>query len=244
MVNVSVVIPYGVTGCPYRSAALAWVMGWWRDRHPDWQVVVSTPHAGGDPWCKAAAVADAMRDAVGRVVVVADADVVCDGVGPAVEQVLTGRHPWAVPHHGVFRLTRAATDAVHAGAALPDVRQPRSLIRHLVGESHRGVVGGGLVVIPREVWPRVPLDARFRGWGQEDLAWGWALARCEGPPWRGSAPLVHLWHPPAERASRVQGSTDSMRLWNRYRRAYTAAEVVALLDEPGARPGKKSPPRC
>jgi hypothetical protein len=83
----------------------------------------------------------------------------------------------------------------------------------------------------------VPLDARFTGWGQEDMAWGWALTRVLGAPWHGLAPLLHLWHPPQERSTRVVGSSAGMRLWERYRRAYTAGEVLVLLDEVGARPG-------
>jgi hypothetical protein len=235
MVAVSVCIPWGDSGCEHRRAALGHVMAWYRQHHPWWQLIVSDPAAAAQPWCKAAAAADAIASAAGDTIVVADADVLCDGIGAAVDAVVSGRHPWAVPHHGVYRLTPEATACVYAGGEAPDARLPRSLLRGRITESHRGVVGGGLVVLRRALWDRVPLDARFRGWGQEDLAWGWALARVAGPPWRGMAPLYHLWHPPAQRADRARGSADSVHLWDRYRRSYTGDEVLALLAEPGAR---------
>jgi hypothetical protein len=152
-----------------------------------------------------------------------------------VEQVARGRAPWAVPHSSVYRLNPATTERVLAGAPFPDLSGPHSLLRGSVSEFHKGVAGGGLVVLPRALWDSCPLDARFTGWGQEDLAWGWALTRLHGAPWRGNAPLIHLWHPPQARNSRMAGSEESMWLWHRYRAAYSAAAVRDLLQEPGAR---------
>lgn len=236
MTGVTVVVPWR-GGCPWRDRAWAWLAGWWAQRHPGWQVI--TTSVGGDPggpWCKAAAVAAALPRADGEVLVVADADVLCPDVAAAVDAVAAGDRPWAVPHYAVYRLTPTATERVYEHGTFPDIAGPRSLLRGQISEAHRGVAGGGMVVVPRAGWDACPLDARFTGWGQEDLAWGWALTRVLGAPWRGPAPLIHLWHPPQPRANRVAGSPASMTLWGRYRRAYTAADVRALLDEPGARP--------
>ena len=41
---------------------------------------------------------------------------------------------------------------------------------------------GTLLVIPREMVLDVPPDVRFKGWGQEDEAWGGALKRLVGNP--------------------------------------------------------------
>lgn len=232
--GVTVVVPWR-PGCPHRAAAWDWVSRWYARAHPDWEVIASGDGTTGGPWCKAAAVAAALPYARGGTLVVADADVVCAGIAAAVDAVASGLHPWAVPHYAVYRLTPPATETVLAGGPFPDVRAPRSLLRGHISEIHRGVKGGGLVVLPRKGWDAVPLDARFTGWGQEDLAWGWALTRVLGQPWRGPVPLLHLWHPPQPRTTRVAGSTDSMALWSRYRSAYTAAEVTAILAEPGAR---------
>lgn len=232
--NVTVVVPWRAGGCSWREAAWGYLTGWYRETHPGWQIL-ATPDMEDGPWCKAAAVAAALPRADGEILVVADADVVCAGLTAAVEAVATGAYPWAVPHYGVYRLTPMATLAVYDGQPFPDIGQPRSLLRDKVAEHHRGVPGGGLVVLPRYVWDEVPLDARFVGWGQEDLAWGCALTRVLGGGWRGMSPLMHLWHPPQKRQNRVAGSTESMRLYSRYRGAYTAGEILALMAEPGAR---------
>jgi hypothetical protein len=238
-VSVTVVVPWR-GGCEWREAAWRYLSGWWAQNHPTWQVITTTD-AGDGPWCKAAAVAAALPRADGDVIVVADADVLCADIGLAAAVVTAGDAPWAAPHHAVYRLTPQATVRVCNGEPLPDVTGPRTLLRGVLAESHRGVLGGGLVVLPRALWDVCPLDARFTGWGQEDLAWGWALARVAGAGWRGHSPLLHLWHPPQPRANRAAGSAASMELWGRYRRAYTAQDVLDILQEPGARCGHPAP---
>lgn len=76
--TVSVVVPYRPDR-GFRDAAWAYVRRWWATTHPDWRVVTGdAPHGG--PWVKALAVADALPRATGDLLVIADADVVCDGV--------------------------------------------------------------------------------------------------------------------------------------------------------------------
>ncbi|MDH2392319.1 hypothetical protein QCN29_26790 [Streptomyces sp. HNM0663] len=174
------------------------------------------------PWCKAAAVSAALPQAVGDVLVVADADVWCDGVPQAVKAVEDGA-PWAIPHGQVHRLTEAATTAVLGGGPLdgPTVQRP-----------YTGFAGGGIAVLPRATYEDVPLDARFAGWGQEDEAWALALLCLAGRPWRGRARLWHLWHPPQVRTSRRWGSQASRALWQRYHAARADPQAMrTLLDE-------------
>ncbi len=233
--TVTVVVPWR-GGDPDREAALNFVMERYLSRHPSWEIVLTpdTAPPSGE-WVKADAVAAALDEASGDTIVVADADVICDGLSEAVAAVEAGRS-WAVPHHAVYRLTRDMTLRVYDGDALPDTRLPHSLLRGIVAETHKGVAGGGIVVLQRDVWDVCPMDARFRGWGQEDLAWGWALARLFGPPHREMYPMIHLWHTPAARRSRADGSAESIALWKRYRSAYTPDAVLELLAEPGAKP--------
>lgn len=212
----SVVIPWR-SDCPHRKAALAWTVERWRTAGYE-------PLLGGvppGPWCKAAAVADALPRAAEAVLIVADADVWCDGVDDAVAAVLAGA-PWAIPHRKVRRLSQHATAGVLAGGPLVD---------ELVQPAYTGFEGGGMVVLPRALYERAPLDHRFAGWGQEDEAWALALRALAGPPWRGEAPLWHLWHPPQARDSRRWGSPASRALHARYRTARTPEAMAALLGE-------------
>lgn len=222
---VSVLVPWR-PGCPHREAAWTYVRGWWAAEHPDWQVVEGRYDDGA--WRKAAAVADALTRADGDLLVIADADVVCDGVGLAVAAMGQGA-PWAIPHRAVHRLTQAATAAVLAGGPLPDMSVRRA--DQPVREVHSGAAGGGLTVLPRHTYEQVPLDPRFVGWGQEDTSWAHALLVMAGPWWRGTAPLLHLYHPPQPRLSRSVGSRENLNLHRRYRHTSTQQGMAALLAE-------------
>lgn len=217
-VSVSVVVPWRGDG-GHRDAAWAWASARWQDRFPGWQLV--TGSAGDGPWCKAAAIAAALPDASGDVLVLADADVWCEGVLQTVTAVVEGA-AWAIPHDKVHRLDEQATTALLHGGAIterPTLAQP----------PYAGFAGGGMTVLPRATYDRIPLDPRFAGWGQEDQAWALALQALAGPPWRGTAPLWHLWHPPQQRLTRRWGSTDSRALWQRYHDARSDPHAMRAL---------------
>lgn len=238
--SVSVVIPWRSSEF-YRVNNLAYVRAWYAAVYPDWEVVVAELPDGG-PWVKAVAVHAGVQRAAGDVIVVADGDVITPNVGACVDEVADGRAVWAVPHHAVYRLRPYATEDLWMGRReLPDWRVSFTQLRATIAEVHKGVAGGGSVILPRSLWANIPMDARFTGWGQEDLAWGWALTRVHGLPFRPHGPCYHLWHPPQPRLSRSTGSLDSKALYARYSRAYTAAEVAVLLDEPGAHPATVEP---
>ena len=227
--SVSVVIPWRLA--PGRERAHAWVLQRWREHFPSWQVVTGGAPEG--PWRKGAAVRDGLTRATGSTVIVADADVWCDGIEQAVDEVASGRAPWAMPHTLVRRLTEEATDKVLGGElpeGLPTV------------ETHPGMAGGGMVVLPRQTACGVPMDPGFEGWGQEDQAWAVALETLAGPMWRGTADLVHLWHPPADRLTRRVGSPESQARLRRYLDARHRPEAMrALLAEYCTSPLEGSP---
>lgn len=158
------------------------------------------------------------------VVVIADADVVCDPTR-ALEQVRAGA-PWAVPHDQVRRLDQTGTLA-----ALRNFQLDEDL--PLDEPPYRGIECGGMVVAKRETLLDVPPDARFIGWGQEDECWAVALKELVGEPWRGTETLYHLWHPPQDRYTRVRGSIASWDLKIRYMDARGHPEQMRALVEEG-----------
>ena len=162
----------------------------------------------------------------GETIIVADADVICEGISAAVHAVTEQRSPWAIPHRMVYRLTEQATIVAHAIGELPGP-QPRSNFEDV----YQGVAGGGIVVLPRTTIDQVPLDPRFRGWGQEDMSWAHALTMLTGHPWRGMEPLFHLWHEPQNRDKRGVGSAAGRALWDRYRACCTRNDMLALIGE-------------
>jgi hypothetical protein len=86
-----------------------------------------------------------------------------------------------------------------------------------------------MVVLSRESYAKVPLDPRFKGWGQEDESWALALGTLLGRSKRGLADLWHLWHDPAPRQSRDVGSQASMNLHRRYVTANRQPPRMAAL---------------
>jgi hypothetical protein len=218
--SVCVLIPWRTSDCPYRTRALAWVLA--RHAENGWPVVIG--HHDDGPWVKALAVSDALAQTNAETLVVADADVWADGLTEAVERVQDGTH-WAVPHRGVHRLTERATGVLTATGERD--------VTDLAERAYLGVEGGGALVIQRNVYEACPIDPRFAGWGSEDEAHSMALRALYGPPHRSKQPLVHLWHPPQERATRRRGSLESWDLRKRYARAKDNPDAMRALIEEG-----------
>ncbi|MDG4792013.1 NTP transferase domain-containing protein [Micromonospora sp. WMMD1102] len=217
--KVSVLVPYRGDGGS-RDAAWAWVSRRWQAVYPNWELVVGVCPDG--PWRKGAAIRDAASRAAGDVLVVADADCWCDGVAEAVQAAYDGAG-WAIPHHNVHRLTESATARILAGGELHGntTRRP-----------YRGFAGGGMFALRRETLAKVPVDPRFATWGQEDEAAALALGCLAGQPYRGVAPLWHLYHDPAPRLTNYAGSHESLELLKRYKQAARSPKAMrALLAE-------------
>jgi hypothetical protein len=222
---IEAILPFRPDG-DYRARALAYVLDRYEREHPDWTVTVAEfpPDSTGNSWCKAVAAMPAVERSTADVIVLADADVVCDRTGDAVDAIARDGVPYAIPHCAVHRLSEQGTAAVLSGEdwnGQPLDRAP-----------YRGREGGGIVVARRETLLDCPLDARFVGWGREDESLGMALFTLHGPPWRSSAPLLHLWHPPQERVGRKYGSPQTEALFRRYIRARRDKGAMrALLQE-------------
>lgn len=216
-----VIVPWRSNGCQHRIKAWEFVRGLYPLGELGWWAIREAP--GASPWIKASAVMPAVAESRADIVVLADADVWCDGLAAAISAVRDGA-AWAIPHHDVFRLSEAGTAAYMAGAnpLTVDLAQP----------PYPGMQGGGYVVARRETLLEVPLDPFFVGWGNEDWAHGFALHTLKGPAWRGTEPLIHLWHPPAPRLNRKHGSAENIGRWMRYRDARKDQDQMrALLEE-------------
>lgn len=215
MPTVEVLVPW-LAGCPHRERALDWVKG--KYEALGWPVTVAP---GGSPWVKAEAVNPAVQASSADIVVIADADVWTDGLPESVRAVELGA-PWGKPHSLVHRLTAASTQALYEGRPWHELDQP----------PYHGVAGGGFIIARRETLLDIPMDPRFIGWGQEDIAYAIALHTLAGPAWLGDADLTHLYHPPQERLSRTWGSMENKRLLRRYAAAKRKPKAMReLLEE-------------
>lgn len=210
---------------PHRAIAFEWVKGWHRINHPQWELVTGFAQSG-EKWCKAEAVADALKKTDAELLVVIDADCVAPGVAHAVQAVRDGAL-WAIPHLRVLRFNEQATARIVAGA---DPRSLGATMDDFDQPPYKGMEGGGAVVLKRETYLKVPLDPRFKGWGQEDQSWAIALRVLCGKAWRTPVdPLWHLWHPPQARESRSRGSHKSWHLYNAYCRGALPRDMPGIL---------------
>lgn len=218
---VSVLVPYRESG-PERAAAWTYLAGLWAGT--GWEIL--TGDAPTEAWSKGAAVAAALSRSSGDIIVMADADVWCDGVTEAVNAVNAGA-PWAIPHHRVLRLTDHASREVYATGGWPTIRTSLTYEQR----PYAGQPGGGIAVMTRATYEAAPIDPRFAGWGQEDEAWNVCLLRLAGRPWRGTADLWHLYHPAQARMNRAFGSTAGKKLYKRYATARDHVRMAALVAE-------------
>lgn len=230
--SVSVLIPWREEQDPYRRWALRWVCDRYREAHPDWEIILGECSEG--PFNRAEAILDAAGRTSADVLCIGDADVWCEGLDAAVHAV--GEHgwggvmrgaPWAVPHTLIHRLSRESTDLVLDGADWRGL--PLSTDNRQDSKPYKGHEAGTLLVIRRETLEEVPPDRRFVGWGGEDDAWACALRSLIGPPWRGSDDVVHLWHEPQPRMTRIVGNERSKALLARYRSARRDPDAMSAL---------------
>lgn len=232
-----VIIPWR-QGCPVRTANLNRVITWWETHYPDWPVRIGEYPAECGDWRKSMAIRAAGHVDDSDTVIVSDADVVCEQVELAVNAVSTDRtstrhYLWAMPHRTVYRLTESATNLAVNGSWWPSMVQTQRELQPFLSRSYAAFPGGGLVVLVGRVLSEIPMDPRFAGWGQEDHSWALALSMMAGGPWRGYAPLWHLWHPPAPRMKPGIGSVYGRQLWHRYRSAATPDAMRVLIHEAG-----------
>lgn len=214
--SVDVVIPWS-GNCVYRASARSYIASRWQSR--GYKVKVGEING---PWCKALAVASALRHSMADTLVITDGDVWTDAGPDAVERVASGELAWSAPFGTVRRLNQESTVATLDGGPLDG---------RLLKPPFKAVPGGGIVVLRRDVYETAPLDPAFVGWGHEDEAWGMALRCLFGPPGTASDPLWHLWHPPQDKSGTPE------RRQNQHRRAqYAKARrnpeaMTALLSE-------------
>lgn len=222
MNDIVVLIPYG-NGTPWRKRALEYTMSWYAQELENPRILLGF---GSDPWCKAEAVAGALSRSAGEpIVIIADADCVTPGLKQAVRAVQQGS-PWAVPHLKVYRMSQKATNEIYGGAS-PGSMTGKNI--WLDQSPYKGYEGGGITVLRRNVYLNCPLDPAFKGWGQEDEAWATALNGLYGSPWRGGAPLYHLWHEKPARVSRYAGSAASVARLKEYKEAQIHNDWDSLL---------------
>ena len=223
--EVEVIIPWFTKlANPDREAALAWVGARWTVLGYRCRLARSP----SERFCKAEAVGMALRTSRASWLIVADADVAPPaGIDRAVERCRWDCEPWVKPFTHVIRLNKESSQKWYQGKHV-DLED----VQNLTQKPNIGVPGGGIVIISRENYDKVPLDKRFVGWGGEDESWGFALHTILGPPYIEMPDLIHFYHEPQERMTRQKGNLENDALRSRYLKAIAKPDKMqALVDE-------------
>lgn len=227
--NTAVIVPLSELLDDDRQRAWRWVETRYRTSQPEWEIVTGTCTG---PWIKANAVADAITKTSADLLIVADSDVWCVQLPEFVARVADGTLEWATPHSRVFRLNRLGADHLLDGTLDLGSHPPKRWLT----QSHQAMLGGGLVVVPRALYERCPLDPRFVGWGGEDESFGRALCTFtsrRSARLHGANVLWHLHHAPQQRLNRKVGNEANAALGERYRLAAGDVAATAALIEEG-----------
>lgn len=207
--------------------------------YPEAELIVASDD-GSDPFHKTLALNRAAAEATGDIFILYDADTLVDieALRDTVAAVEAEPMRWAQPYNQKVKLNEVATEAVlAAGIEWDGTLNWRSYGRM---ESHTTFNAAPPLVVSRQAWDIVHgMDENFRGWGEEDLAFSYALTVLCGPPQRqrrGEA--LHLWHPrigvsgndlwPGQDA---EGKKFNISLKGRYRQARTPDAMRKLLEE-------------
>ena len=220
----AVLVPFR-GGEPHRDRNWSWVRS--RYEQSGFDVIVGTTDAEG--FSRTQGILNAREQSDAEVFIVADADVWTDPaalLGGVSQARASG---WAVPNRLLHRLSEESTWRVLAGEDWHGL--PLSTDNDHDSKPYCVNPGGTLLVVTADAFDTAPPDPRFVGWGQEDDAWATALRRLVGPEWRGSADIVHLWHPAESRRSREVGSVDNVALRRRYFIARSQEAMRSLVEE-------------
>lgn len=238
--GVTVIIPYRPDGqSEHRRASFEFVKAWYRTMFPEWQVC-SGDNPGVD-WRKGAAIAEALRWASGRVLVIADADCIVSRAAllVATSAVASGNAPWVVPHKYVYRLNDADSRRFIEDGPRSDVRG--EVAGKTVRPPYVGYAGGGILVVRRDRYEAtggIPRD--FIGWGGEDESLAVILDTFVGKHARLDDDLIHLWH--HEQGGRMRGRQwqQNMELARRIKQAGRDPDELWAVLRGGARKAPRS----
>jgi hypothetical protein len=181
MRDVSIMVVWQQTGCPYRQRNFEYVTDYYAP------VVVSELDERL-PWSKGLAIHKGLSQCNDYIAII-DADVIVPGLKEMLQRAAYFEVAWYVPFTNLHRLTEAATHKVLTGLE-PSVNLPTEI------PPYRQNKGGTAVIVRKDVIEDVPDDPRFYGWGKNDKAWRDAMITFYGEPMRSPQEAYHLWHPP------------------------------------------------
>lgn len=251
--GLSLLVPYRDDLEAGRSDNWAWLRQYWEHALPEAEII--TGDAPGEPFSKTCAVNAAFKQSGGDVLVMIDADcyIAADVVLKCAAEIRKGRERvprepvWFIPYRHFYRLTCDASLILIASDPadpFPFSSPPDSVdVGPRSGNDFGHWFGALIQIFPREAFELVHgMDARFRGWGGEDVAFVLTLDTLFGVHRLCSNQVLTLWH---SVQSKPGTNPNLLRLWDgqedprhnwtvagRYRKALRDPEEMrSIIDE-------------
>ncbi len=225
---ISVCIPWRDNADRRRS--FDWCKRRWQELLPDAELVTSD-----DPtqltFSRSRAINQAARQAIGDVLILADADTTIDAGALHMGLVIAIDWPWVIPYTKYFNLDERSTRRIlNSGKTeIPPNFTYEHLIPHPAQAPYGDPVSGVVIVNKAAFEAAGGFDERFQGWGYEDNAFTAAMETLVAPARRvPNGAVYHLWHPVApgttwdsptieqnkkrfKQYERARGNRDAMR---------------------------------
>ena len=205
--GISIIIPFRASRDDLRRTRnLEWVVRYWKAQLPDATIIIGEDFEADKPFSKSIAVNNAVKHAIGDILVITDADGYVDTktVVHCASEIRKARRKnlplWFVPYRRFYRLTESASRKLLESSPEKPLRfsmPPNS--NHIQGDADPNVghwYGAMIHILPREAFDVVGgWDPRFRGWGGEDHAAMRAMDTLYWPHKTLPNQVLHIWHP-------------------------------------------------
>jgi predicted glycosyltransferase involved in capsule biosynthesis len=226
----------------YRIKNLAIAKKRWQEKIPDVELVIVTNT--DEPFNKAKALNQAVKQATGDYFILADADIMFGT--KLIDRIATfaQEYHWIIPWQTCYELSKEYSAKFYADETfvLPKIITIKDLYPHTAIIKNHSFAnryvntyemdGAYINVISREAFEQIKgLDERFMGWGCEDLALGAVLNTLVGQPYRMDERIFHLYHDRTMGAGNPHYKANE-KLWFRYKEAIgDVAAMRAIIDE-------------
>lgn len=233
--NISLLVPFRANGTrDTRIKSWNWIERKWRSILPEAELCVGTDT--GQPFSKSVAVNDAYRKSTGDMLVIADADSWVER--PALDTALASaaaREHLVVPWWTAYRLHKEDSRIIMDGDPAVPYPVTQEMKNNCAGEGPSPASAAMVLCIQRVSYERVGgFDPRFRGWGSEDVSFGYACWTLLGRNEYCLGESYALYHPaPTNKKGMRVWKGDkgeyNMPLYERYRRAQGNPQLMAAI---------------
>lgn len=209
--EVSIIIPFQSDNS-IRQKNLDWIVNRYKYLFPDFEIVIGEDNTNDYRFCKSRAINNAVRSATGKILIIADADMIVSKNSVEKGIRLLEKYPLVLPYNPYFRLNRIITEQILESDYEVDMPVLQKMNSEAV-YSRESARAGGMQILFRSTFESVGgYDERFIGWGGEDTCFVRAVETLFGKGKVIDGSAYHLWHPRQSSVSSYKRSKNTNKL--------------------------------